>query len=126
MLQHATGDMMAQHRTSRQATGDTQMISSEPNAFGLLLRAYRDAAGKTIPALAAETGIDRGYIYRLEMQPHDWLNRPLESAPAKQPRRDLVIRLAFALHLTADQADELLLAAGYAPLFPIRTTTTSG
>ncbi len=90
-----------------------------PNELGLMLRHYREQAGKTIPELAAETGVDRGYIYRLEMQPHDWLNRPLESAPVKQPSRDLIIRLAFALQLTADQADELLLAAGYAPLYAL-------
>ena len=37
----------------------------------------------------------------------------------KHPSHDLVIRLALALSLSLDECDELLLLAGYAPLFPL-------
>jgi hypothetical protein len=36
--------------------------------------------------------------------------------PAKQPSRDLIIRLGWTLELTLQELDELLMVAGYAPL----------
>jgi DNA-binding XRE family transcriptional regulator len=89
------------------------------NRFGQTLQQYRTRAAKSIPTIATEVGVDRTYLYRLETQPADWLNRPLEGGQLKHPSRDLVIRLSIALHLSLDECDELLLLAGYAPLFPL-------
>ena len=91
----------------------------EENTFGQLLQQYRIRAAKSIPAIAIEVGVDRTYVYRLETQSADWLNRPLEGGHLKHPSRDLVIRLGIALNLSLDECDELLLLAGYAPLFPL-------
>lgn len=88
------------------------------NMFGHTLQQYRKRAAKGILTIATEVGVDRTYLYRLETQPADWLNRPLEGGVLKHPSRDLVIRLAIALNLSLDECDELLLLAGYAPLFP--------
>ncbi len=88
-------------------------------SFGQTLQQYRTRAAKSIAAIATEVGVDRTYLYRLETQPADWLNRPLEGGLLKHPSRDLVIRLGIALSLSLDECDALLLLAGYAPLFPI-------
>ena len=69
---------------------------------------------------ADETGIDRMYVCRLERQEADWLHRPLEGGVQKQPSRDLIIRLGFALRLESDDADDLLMLAGYARTFSPR------
>ncbi len=92
---------------------------NEENRFGHTLQQYRKRVAKGITTIATEVGVDRTYLYRLETQPADWLNRPLEGGHLKHPSRDLVIRLALALHLSLDECDELLLLAGYAPLFPL-------
>ncbi len=89
------------------------------NRFGHTLQQYRRRVAKSIATIATEVGVDRTYLYRLETQPTDWLNRPLEGGLLKHPSRDLVIRLAIALSLSLDECDELLLLAGYAPLFPL-------
>ncbi len=91
----------------------------EENRFGHTLQQYRKRAAKSMRAIAVEAGVDRTYLYRLETQPVDWLNRPLEGGLLKHPSRDLVIRLAISLGLSLDECDELLLLAGYAPLFPL-------
>ena len=90
------------------------------NILGQALRQFRERAGKSIPALATETGIDRMYLWRLEKQEADWLNRPLEGGPVKQPSRDLIIRIGVGLALTCDDMAELLMLAGYAPLYAVR------
>ena len=94
-------------------------MAADGNLLGKMLRQHREKAGKTMAAVAIEAGIDRAYLWRIEQQPHDALNRPPEGTPPKQPSRDLVIRLAFALALSLDETDELLLIAGYAPLFAV-------
>ena len=102
-------------RGARCHGGDVNM---EDNVLGRELRRLREQAGKTIPAIADVTGIDRTYLYCIEQQTADWLNRPLQGGRPKQPSRDLIIRLAWALGVTLDECDELLLLAGYAPLCP--------
>ena len=87
------------------------------NKVGAALKAYREAAGLSIGDVAIEVGVDRVWLWRLETQEADWLHRPLDGAPPRQPSRDLIIRIAFALRLTGDEADELLIEAGYAPLW---------
>jgi len=90
------------------------------NMFGHTLQQYRKRAAKGIPAIATEVGVDRTYLYRLETQPADWLNRPLEGGLLKHPSRDLVIRLAIALNLSLDECDELLLTVADALALPRR------
>lgn len=92
------------------------------NILGQTLKQYREQSGKSIAELALELGIDRSYLYRLETQEGDWLNRPLEGGPPKQPHRDLIIGLGIALGLDLNTTDELLLIAGYAPIFRTRRT----
>jgi hypothetical protein len=69
--------------------------------------------------------VSRTYIYDLETQLGDWLNRPLEGGRCKQPSRDLIIRIGIVLAgNNLDLVDELLLIAGYAPLYPIALLDT--
>lgn len=89
------------------------------NTFGRLIQQDRMRVAKSIPAIATEVGVDRTYLYRLETQSVDWLNRLLEGGHLKHPSRDLVIRLALALNLSLNGCDELLLLAGDAPLVPL-------
>src|SRR4051794_25422438 len=94
--------------------------SPNQNLLGQALRQFREHSGKSVPQIALEIGVNRGYLWLLESTPADWLERTSTGASqAHQPARDLIIRIAFALALTIDQADELLLLAGYAPLFPL-------
>ncbi len=88
------------------------------NTLGRVLRSYRERAGLTPSDIAAKVHIDRMYIHKLEGQCTDWLNRPLHGGPVRQPSRDLIIRFIIALQLDINEADELLMAAGYAPLSP--------
>ncbi len=86
------------------------------NVLGRTLREHRERAGLTITDVANRAHIDRAYLHKLEGQTADWLNRPLYGGPVKQPSRDLIIRLIIALQLGNDEADELLILTGYAPL----------
>ncbi len=88
------------------------------NLFGQRLRELLEQSGKSVAAIALEIGVNRRYLWLLESRPSDWLERPADGEVAPQPSRDLIIRLAFALDLDIDACDELLLLAGYAPLFP--------
>jgi transcriptional regulator with XRE-family HTH domain len=77
--------------------------------FGRTLRRLRLKTGKSRYRLAQYSGIDQAYLQRLETEER------------RNPSRDVVLALALALvegsHLVSvDQVDELLLAAGYAPL----------
>ncbi len=54
---------------------------------------------------------------RLVHLPCDPLNPRLgDRADKRHPSRDTVIRLGLAMQLSMEEMDELLLAAGYAPL----------
>lgn len=76
--------------------------------FGDLLCDLRTKAGKSRYRLGQLTGLDQAFLARLEKG-------------AKNPSRNTVILLGLALMhgcnvITCDDIDELLLAAGYAPL----------
>jgi transcriptional regulator with XRE-family HTH domain len=86
------------------------------NLLGSEIKRIRERAGRSIPDVADAAGIERTYLYKIENQEYDWLNRPLDGGPPRQPSRDLVIRIAWVLGMTLDECDELLLLAGYAPL----------
>ena len=73
------------------------------------LKALRVKGGKSRYRLAQYSGIDQAYILRLE------------SGERANPSRDVVMMLSLALvenseGVTVHDVDELLLAAGYAPL----------
>ena len=77
--------------------------------FGETLKILRLKAHKSKYRLAQYSGIDQAYIHRLE------------TGERNNPSRDVVLMLAIALVENSDSVtvydiDELLLAAGYAPL----------
>ena len=122
---HVASLFAAELSIFRYQDGGAQAVE-QTNVLGQALRRFRERAGKSIPAIADATGIDRMYLYRIERQEADWLHRPLEGGSPRQPSRDLIIRLGFALQLDIDDVDELLMLAGYAPLMPLpRTNRTA-
>jgi hypothetical protein len=70
-----------------------------------------------LSALARRSWLDISYVSRQVHLPFDPLNvrlsRPVER---RHPSRDVVIRLGLAMELPLEDMDELLVAAGYAPL----------
>ncbi len=77
--------------------------------FGQTLRALRTRSGKSRYRLAQFSGIDQGYLLRLE------------TGARTNPSRDVVLMIGFALvenssTVSLHDVDELLLAAEYAPL----------
>ncbi|MBI2322277.1 MAG: helix-turn-helix transcriptional regulator [Chloroflexi bacterium] len=71
--------------------------------FGVMLRAFRQHAGRSQSALARHVGVDASYINRLE------------SGEREPPRRALIEALAAALELRPEDRDRLLVAAGQLP-----------
>ncbi len=83
---------------------------------GILRRHFRNS-GLSITALAHLSWLDIGYVSRLLNQDSDPLNPPITpDQKSKHPSRDAVIRLGLGLRLALEDLDELLMAAGYAPL----------
>lgn len=85
--------------------------------FGDTLQNLRTRAGKSRYRLWQLTGLDQAFLARLEKG-------------EKNPSRNTVIMLGLALvhgcdEITCDDVDELLLAAGYAPLRDIRPRVLS-
>ena len=75
------------------------------------------ARGFSLAQLARRSWLDISYVSRLVNLHCDPLNpRLADRAEKRQPSRDTVIRLGLALQLSIEDMDELLLAAGYAPL----------
>ena len=77
--------------------------------FADALRTLRLKSGKSKYRLAQYSGIDQAYIHRLE------------TGERNNPSREVVLMLAFALvensrSVDIEDIEELLLAAGYAPL----------
>ena len=85
--------------------------------FGDNLLCLRTKAGKSRYRLWQLTGLDQAFLGRLEKG-------------EKNPSRNTVMLLGLALvhgseEITCDEIDELLLAAGYAPLRDIRSRVLS-
>ena len=85
--------------------------------FGDKLRHLRTRAGKSRYRLWQLTGLDQAFLSRLEKG-------------KKKPSRNTVMLLGLALvhggnEITCEEIDELLLAAGYAPLRDIRPRVLS-
>ena len=85
------------------------------DSFSATLRRFMESAGVSMTKLAGRSALDISYVSRLVNLSYDPLNPRVGERP-RQPSRDTVIRLAWALHLSLEDTDELLLAAGYAPL----------
>ena len=85
--------------------------------FGDTLRNLRTRAGKSRYRLWQLTGLDQAFLARLEKG-------------EKNPSRNTVMLLGLALvhgsnEITCEEIDELLLAAGYAPLRDMRSRALS-
>jgi hypothetical protein len=75
-----------------------------------LLRDHKDRTGKSQADIANGSWLDESYVSRLF------------SGERQRPSREAVILLAgWGLSLSVEDTDELLLAAGYAPLVSPRT-----
>lgn len=84
--------------------------------FATVLQRFMRERRFSMTRLAEGSWLDVAYIWRMIRQEIDPLNPLVGQQRGKQPRRDAVIRLGLALNLRIEQMDELLLAAGYAPL----------
>ncbi len=97
--------------------GSACALPEDPGSFSALLRCHVDRSGLSLTHLAAKSWLDIGYVSRLVNQDYDPLNPPrYAQTKFKHPSRDTVIRLGHALGLPLEDLDELLMAAGYAPL----------
>ena len=72
-------------------------------SFGSLLRAHRQRARLSLPALGRRVRLDFSYLSRLERSQRE------------PPRRDTILALATALDLTGEETDMLLVAGGQLP-----------
>lgn len=72
--------------------------------FPVLLRSFRERAGRSRNNLAHEVGVDPSYLTRIE------------HGDREPPRLHIVEALARALRLAIADRNRLLVAAGYAPL----------
>ena len=86
-------------------------------SFGSLLRAHRQRARLSLPALGRRVRLDFSYLSRLER------------GQREPPRRAAILTLATALDLTSDETDVLLVAGGQLPqalaqLGPLDTTVS--
>ena len=87
------------------ATATLQSRLASANAFTRLLRELWERGDKIQADISRDAWIDPGYLSKLL------------SGEKTNPSRDTVIRLAvFGLALSRYDTDDLLLAAGFAPL----------
>ena len=85
------------------------MATYQPTQFSVTLKTLREKSGKSRYRLAQCSGLDEGYLGRLE------------SGERRNPSRDTVIKVGVALvqdttEVSIHDVQELLLAAGFAPL----------
>ncbi len=91
--------------------------SADDESFTGCLNRCLQQSGLSLSALARRSWLDISYVSRLVHLPCDPLNpRSEDRSDTRRPSRDTVIRLGLAMQLSMEQMDELLLAAGYAPL----------
>jgi hypothetical protein len=90
---------------------------SDDGSFTACLNRHLRRSGLSLTALARRSWLDISYCSRLVHLPCDPLNpRHGDRGDKRHPSRDTVIRLGLAMQLPIEDLDELLLAAGYAPL----------
>src|SRR5688572_3179299 len=80
--------------------------ASEPSELGTVLRHWRSVRGTSQLDLASEAGTTPRYVSFVE-------------TGRARPSRKMVLRLARALEVPLRERNELLLAAGFAPLYPV-------
>ena len=93
------------------------MATYQPTQFSITLKTLREKSGKSRYRLAQCSGLDEGYLGRLE------------SGERRNPSRDTVIKIGLALvqgttEVSIHDVQELLLAAGFAPLLGRNETVT--
>src|SRR5258706_588974 len=79
-------------------------LTSQPDMFGPMLRAWRRRRGASQLALALQSGVSQRHVSFLE------------SGRAK-PSREMVVQLSTALDVPLRQRNTMLLAAGFAPVY---------
>jgi transcriptional regulator with XRE-family HTH domain len=91
--------------TRRQQSNNGFEFLTGESSFTKILRVHCERDGKSrYSEVAAAAYLDPAYVYRLL------------TGEKSHPSPNTIIRLALALRLTVSQTDELLMAAGYAPL----------
>ena len=85
------------------------MVAYQPREFPTVLRDLRARSGKSRYRMAQYSGLDEGYLARLE------------SGERHNPTRDTVVKIALGLMensgaVSIHDVQELLLAANFAPL----------
>src|ERR1700749_2303713 len=84
--------------------GTTSDINTASKAAGVLLRQWRDVRGKTQLDLSFDAGVSQKHISFVE-------------SGRSIPSRQMLLDLAQALDVPLRERNELLVAAGYAPLY---------
>jgi transcriptional regulator with XRE-family HTH domain len=84
--------------------GTTNDIKTTSNSAGVLLRQWRDVRGKTQLDLSFDAGVSQKHISFVE-------------SGRSIPSRQMLLDLAQALDVPLRERNELLMAAGYAPLY---------
>lgn len=105
---------MGSRAASREKTNGRWQTGEE--TFSEVLRRLMKTRGMSAPRLADRSWLDSAYVWRLTREEVDILNRRVGDGRIRHPSRDAVIKLGLGLGLRVDEMDELLLAAGYAPL----------
>jgi hypothetical protein len=101
-------------REARELRGEA---SDGDESFTACLNRHIRRSGLSLSQLARRSWLDISYVSRLTNLKSDPLNLRLsEPSGHRRPSRDAVIRLGLAMQLPLESLDELLLAAGYAPL----------
>ncbi len=105
-------------RVEEPTTRSGENVIDGEESFSALLRSMLANSGLSLRQAANRSWLDHSYLSRLVRQDWDPLNPPSFAPPdrIRHPSRDAVLRLALAMSLSVEQTDELLLAAGYAPL----------
>ena len=94
------------------ATLSAESAAAAP-AFGSLLKAWRSARRYSQLDLASETQVSQRHLSFLE-------------SGRANPSRDMVLHLAQVLHVPLRERNDLLIAAGFAPLYPERPLGDDG
>ncbi len=78
--------------------------SPQPDLFGPMLRAWRRRRGASQLSLALQSGVSQRHVSFLE-------------SGRARPSREMVVQLTSALDVPLRQRNEMLLAAGFAPVY---------
>ncbi len=95
------------HRTSSLPAPREVTAAAAPRAFGELLKAWRTARRYSQLQLAGQTQVSQRHLSFLE-------------SGRARPSREMLTHLAQVLRVPLRERNELLIAAGYAPLYPER------